>query len=192
MRPFDASRDGLVIGEGAAVFILESHRHAKRRGATILARLLGWASAYEPVRNGTLAGRDALKRAVILALQNAGLTDKDVGHVNAHGASTVDHDRLEAQAIREVLPDVPVTAPKGFFGSLEAASGAMELAASVLAFRSGAVPVTLNYKEPDPECPLDVIHGDPRTRLPGVAVALNWTGFGQASAVVAGGPVDDV
>jgi 3-oxoacyl-[acyl-carrier-protein] synthase II len=110
LRPFDADRSGEVYGEGAAVFVLETRRHAEARGATILARVLGAATACE-TGNGVLKGA-GLRRAMALALGEAGLTPADIGHVNAHGAGVRLDDAVEASAIREVLGDVPVTAPR--------------------------------------------------------------------------------
>ena len=95
----------------------------------------------------------AIRRAIVAALRDAGLAPADVGFVVAHGLSTVDDDRIEAQAIRDTLGDVPVTAPKSYFGHLGAAAGSLETAVSVLAFQHGLVPPTLNYEQPDPQCP---------------------------------------
>ncbi|HTQ39890.1 MAG TPA: beta-ketoacyl-[acyl-carrier-protein] synthase family protein [Pirellulales bacterium] len=165
-RPFDAQRDGLVNGEGAAAFVLESLQHAQRRGAQILARVLSHASAHEPLRGNQAVGARpltgfAVKRVLAESLRRAQLEPADIGHVNAHGLSTIADDRYEAQAIRAVLGDVPVTAPKSFFGHLGGGGGAVELAASILGLNAGEIPVTLNYEHPDPECPVNVIHGAP-------------------------------
>ena len=188
MRPFDADRDGLVWGEGAAVFILESRGHAETRGADVLARLLGWSSCCEPGPGYGPRGRDGLRRAIATALHSAGLKEGDLGHINAHGWSTVEHDRIEAQAIDDVAPSVPVTAPRSMFGALGAAAGAVELAASILSFGEGLVPVTLNYERPDPHCPVRVVHGEPLPGRAPMALSVNWTGQGQAAAVVVAGP----
>jgi 3-oxoacyl-[acyl-carrier-protein] synthase II len=198
MRPFDADRDGQVRGEGAAAFVLETRRHAEARGAAILARVLGWASTCQPKNGGTSLGI-AIGRAISLSLASAGLKPDDVGHVNAHGLSTVQGDRSEARAIHACLPNVPVTAPKSYFGNLGAAGGAVEMAASVLSFADGVVPATLNYRRPDPECPVRLVHGGGSpsrcatqcdSGLPSIRTALliNWTWMGQAVAVVLGGP----
>ncbi|OHB84330.1 MAG: hypothetical protein A2V98_23800 [Planctomycetes bacterium RBG_16_64_12] len=123
-----------------------------------------------------------------LALDRARLGPKEVGHVNAHGLSTVADDQIEARAIHACLPNVPVTAPKSCFGNLGAAGGAVEMAASVLSFAHGVVPPTLNYRRPDPKCPVRVVHGEPMPSPLGTALLVNWTGIGQAAAVVLGGP----
>ena len=181
-RPFDVGRSGEVRGEGAAAFVLESRRHAEARGATVLARIAGGASACFPRGNGQAAG--GLGRAMTAALTQAGLSAAEIGHVNAHGLSTIDDDRLEAQTLREVIGDTPVTAPKSFFGNLCAAAGAVEMAVSVLALHHGVVPPTLNYEQADPNCPINVIHGEARAGLSPTALVVNHTGMGQAAALV--------
>ncbi len=187
LKPFDARRSGQVHGEGATVFVLERKEHAARRGATPLAAIAGRATVFSGnPRTGT--GRDVLIRALSGALQDAGLEPSDVGHVNAHGVSTPGDDPIEAAAIQAVLGSVPTTAPKSYFGNLRAASGATELLASLLAFRDGAVPVTLNYEHPDPECPLDIVAGTPREGCRKIALALSATRAGQASTLVLGEP----
>lgn len=186
LRPFDAGRDGQVLGEGAAAMILESRRHAEARGAEIRARVLGSATATVPRRNGNGGSWAGLARAMAEALARAGLEPDELGHVKAHGLSTVDDDRLESRALAEVVPNVPVFAPKSYFGNLGAASGAVEMAASVLALESGLVPATLNYERPDPECPIRPIAGGPMRPRSTTAMMVNWTPMGQAAAVVIG------
>ena len=110
----------------------------------------------------------------------------DVGHVNAHGLSDYEHDVTEARAIREVLGEVPVTAPKSFFGNLGAAGGAMEMAASVLALGHGEIPITLNYEHPDPDCPVNVVHKCPAPLEKPTALTLNQASYGQAAAILLG------
>ena len=149
-RPFDRGRSGMVYGEGAAQFVLETREHAARRGARPLARVVGAACRCEPSAHGQQPTGDAIGRAIVAALELAGLEPADVGHVNAHGNSTLEDDAAEAQAIRRTLGDVPVTAPKSFFGNLGSGSGAVELAVSLLAIEQGVVPPTLNYETPDP------------------------------------------
>jgi 3-oxoacyl-[acyl-carrier-protein] synthase II len=182
-RPFDRDRDGLVNGEGAGTLVLESRAHAERRGARIRGRLLATAARCEPgARRGGLTG-SSLRAAIRAARTAAGLEPAAVGHVNAHGASTIDMDRAEAAAIRAELGDVPVTAAKGSFGHLGAGSGVVELAASVLALERGLVPHTLNYETPDPACPVNVVHGGPLAGRPATAIAVNVCSTGQAAAV---------
>ncbi len=180
-RPFDAGRDGLVNGEGAAAFVIESRRHAQARGATIQARLLGCASRFEPrPDNGPLTG-SAIRESIRSVLTAANLQPADIGHVNANGLSTVEHDRIEARAIRAALGDVPVTASKSLFGNIGGGAGAVELAASLLAIVHGAVPPTLNYTRPDPECPVNVVRSGPLTGVKPMALKLSQTVLGQAA-----------
>jgi 3-oxoacyl-[acyl-carrier-protein] synthase II len=187
-RPFDARRDGMVYGEGAAAVLLESPAHAAARGAKVQARILACAGAFEPHRRDEALQGHAIRRAILAALAEAGLEPSAVGHVNAHGASTCNDDQIEAQAIRATLGDTPVTAPKSCFGNLGAGGGAVEMVASVLALQNGLVPPTLNYQYPDPDCPVNVVHGQPLEMKQPTAVLLNHTLHGQAMAVVLAGP----
>jgi len=185
-RPFDAGRNGMVPGEGAAAFVLESRAHAEARRAAVLGRVLGFSSAFEPNRDGRPLTGMAIRAAIAQALKQAGLGPDDIGHVNAHGAGTRDDDRIEAQAIRATLGDVPVFAPKSYFGNLGPGGGAVEMAASVLALARGLVPATLNYERPDPECPVNVVAGAGQPSRRPTALLLNHTAYGQAAAVVLG------
>jgi 3-oxoacyl-[acyl-carrier-protein] synthase II len=182
-RPFDVDRDGMVNGEGSGAFILESELHAQARGASILARVAGSASVYgNPESSEHLI--TAIRRSMDLAMQRAQIRVGDVDHVNAHGLSSLEHDRLEAQAIQASLGEVPVTAPKSFFGNLGAGGGSVELAASVLAFQERLVPRTLNHAQTDACCPINVIRGEAKPVTQPTVVALNQSQTGQAAAVV--------
>jgi 3-oxoacyl-[acyl-carrier-protein] synthase II len=184
-RPFDLDRDGTVPSEGAASFVLESREHAERRGAKVLARILGYGSTFQPpATNGQAVSGSAIRAGIQTALSDAGLRPEDIGHVNAHGIATVADDRVEAQVIRDVLGDVPVTAPKSFFGDIGAGGGAVETVVSLLALAHGEIPVTLNYEQPDPDCPIKVVHGSPQPLGKPVALLLNQAPMGQAVAVV--------
>lgn len=182
-RPFDANRRGVVNGEGSGVLILERREHAEQRGARIWARVAGYASRTEGRQRDARTGL-AIRNAISGALQAAGIEPSQVGHVNAHGASIRHDDRIEASAILDTLGDVPVTALKSYFGYLGAGTGAVELAASVWSVAEGTVPATLNYETPDPECPVNVVHGEPLVGAAPVAISLNHTPLGQAAAVV--------
>ena len=186
-RPFDATRDGLVDGEGAGAFILETRRHAQSRGAKILARIRGFASVFQPRSNGQPCQGMAIARAIAGALASAGLKPAELGFVVAHGMSTIDGDRFEAQAIHDALGDVPVTAPKSYFGYLGAASGALETAVGLLSLEHGQVPPTLNYEHMDPQCPINVIHGRPLPIERPTALILSYSPQGQATALVLAG-----
>lgn len=182
-RPFDAQRTGMVIGEGAGSLVLESRGHAEKRGAKILARIAGFASRTEAGHREKMTGL-SIANAIRGALQMAKLEPAEIGHVNANGMSTLRDDRIEAQAIRQMLDDVPVTALKSYFGYVGAGCGAIELAASVLALNSGEIPPTLNYETPDPQCNIRVVHGEPLKGRAPVAIKLNHTPIGQAVALV--------
>ena len=121
-------------------------------------------------------------------LSAAGLTPKQIGHVNADGLGTQAADRAEAAAIRRVLGDVPVTAPKSYFGLLGAGTGAVELAASLLALEAGQLPPTLNLDHPDPACPINIVTQAGITSAAGTALVVNQTCMGQAVAVLIAGP----
>ena len=183
-RPFDAHRCGQVRGEGAAAIILESRRHAESRGAAILARIAGSASSVEVQKRGKPPNGSGLSARLKRALADARLSAAEIGHINAHGLSTPDSDRLEACVLRDVFGDVPVTAPKSFFGNLGAASGAVEAVASLLALQNGLVPPTLNYATPDPACPVHVVREEPLACARHTAMLVNLTTAGQAAAVV--------
>jgi 3-oxoacyl-[acyl-carrier-protein] synthase II len=186
-RPFDRDRSGQVPGEGAAALILEAEQHARGRGATIQARMLAAASRFEPVHNERPPQGIAIQASIAAALAEARIGPAEIGHVSAHGYATIPHDRAEAQAIREVLGDVPVTALKSYFGNLGGGSGAVELVASILALGSGKVPATLNYEHPDPECPLNVVRSGAVGRPP-TAMVLSQATTGQALSVVIAAP----
>lgn len=185
-RPFDAHRRGMVFGEGAAQIVLESREHAERRGMRPWARIAGTASRSESTAISQLPTGDAIRRSIQAAMASAGLGARHIGHVNAHGNSTLEDDSIEARAIRQTLGDVPVTALKSFFGNLGASSGALEVAISLLAMQRGVVPPTLNYETPDAECPVKVVTEMRETESPAF-IALNHNSTGQAAAVVIAG-----
>jgi 3-oxoacyl-[acyl-carrier-protein] synthase II len=180
VRPFDATRDGTVSGEGSAVFTLEALDHALGRGATVLAEVVGWAAGVDRGNKGP-----GLARVIRTALAAADIQPQDVDHVNAHGTGTTWGDAFEARGIGEVFGrDVPVFAPLSRFGNLGAASGLMELACSTLALRHGVLPPTLNHATPDPACPVAVHAGPPRPVTKPYAVKVSYTPLGQCAAAV--------
>lgn len=190
-RPFDARRDGFVLGEGAGVLLLERRDAAERRGAPVLGTVRGYASTVDayhltaPDPAGTYAAA-----AMTMALADAGLTAADVDYVNAHGTSTPLNDRAEAEALRTALGEhaarVPVSSTKSAIGHLLGAAGAVEAVATVLALHAGIASANLGYEEPDAECAgLDVIADAPRVLPDGDRVALsNSFGFGGHNAVL--------
>ncbi|MDX1945180.1 MAG: beta-ketoacyl-[acyl-carrier-protein] synthase family protein [Pirellulaceae bacterium] len=184
-RPFDLHRQGAVLGEGAAALLLEELGTAQARGAKILGEVIGAASSTVADRYGVGQIRTAVKNVLSLALKSAGLSVAEVGHVHAHGLSTVHSDVEEAQAIAEVFGSrkVPVFAAKSYFGNLGAAGGMIELIASLLAMNAGPLYRTLNHETPDPDCPVHVVT-DSSTPAGDVFVNVNVTPQGQASAAV--------
>jgi len=187
-RPFDRDRDGMVHGEGAGALVIESRAHARQRGATILAVVRGSANRFEPRAVDGVPSGKAICHSIEAALGAAGLPPDQVGHVNANGLSTPLHDRVEATMIRHCLGNVPVTAPKSFFGNLGSGGGVVEMAVSLLALETGKIPVTLNYETPDPACPVRVVHRSPLAAEHPTAVVLNQSISGQAVAVVLARP----
>lgn len=187
-RPFDINRDGCIVGEGAAAFIVENYEFARARGAEIYAEILAVAGGCDG--NGYLngAGGQGLVRAIESALRKAQLQPEDIGHINAHGKATRRDDVVEARAYHRALGDiatkVPVVGLKSYFGTFDAGSGAVELAGSILALRHGVVPITLNHDNPDPNCRLNVVHDEPCRVQNRVALSVNRTAMGQSVAAI--------
>jgi 3-oxoacyl-[acyl-carrier-protein] synthase II len=188
-RPFDARRDGFVMGEGAGVLILEAERHARARGADVRARVAGYGASNDAfhITAPDEDGRGATQ-AMRAAIADAGAAAGDVGYVNAHGTSTPFNDRIEALAAGRVFGEgavPPISSTKSAIGHLLGAAGAVEAVATVGALERGVLPPTLNYEEPDPECPVDCVPDGPR-EAPGLALALsNSFGFGGQNACLA-------
>jgi 3-oxoacyl-[acyl-carrier-protein] synthase II len=182
-RPFDAKRSGMVYGEGAAQVVLESRKHAEARGAQPIARIAATACRCELSAEGQKPKGDAIRRAVRAAISMSGLAPAEIAYVNAHGNSTREDDAAEAQAIHAELGDVPVSAPKSFFGNLGPGSGMVELVTSLVAMERDSIPPTLNYETPDAECPVNVTTELQRSDAPAF-VKLNHNSTGQAVAVV--------
>lgn len=184
-RPFCASRNGLVQGEGAAVFVFEDRDRAVGRGASILAEVVGFAMTSDAA-DIVLPDPEGARRAMAGALVDAGLPPDTVGYVNAHGTGTTANDRSESLAIRAVFgPNPPpVSATKSMHGHLLGAAGAVELLAVLLALGEGVIAPTAGWRAPDPECGLDVVPNV--ARRVGVEVALsNAFGFGGMNACLA-------
>jgi 3-oxoacyl-[acyl-carrier-protein] synthase II len=190
-RPFDASRRGQVAGEGACTFVFEEEEHAKARGARIFGEVLSQASCCAINVDGTPRIKDALVGAISKALQRAGVSPSDIGHINAHGLGGTQADIDEALAIHEVFgasaSTVPVTAFKSVIGNSGAACGTLELAASLIGLQHGVIPATLNYSTPDENCKLNIVHGEPLKTENKLFLTVNVTAFGQAAALVACG-----
>ncbi len=185
-RPFDADRDGFVMGEGASALVLERWDRAVGRGAHIYGEFAGYgrnADAYHITAPSP--GGEGAAACMQLALDDAGLSPADIGHVNAHGTSTPLNDAAEAEAIHKVFGETlpPVTSTKGVTGHLIGAAGATEAIACLLAFANGAVPPTANLERIGDEIALDVVHGAPRSLAPAPALS-NSFGFGGHNATL--------
>ncbi|MDH7576808.1 MAG: beta-ketoacyl-ACP synthase II [Bacillota bacterium] len=187
-RPFDQQRDGLVIGEGAGVLVLERLSHALARRAKIYCEISGYGTTADGyhITAPDPAGAGAA-RAIGLALQDANLPPESVDYINAHGTSTDLNDKIETMAIKKVLGEhayrVPVSSIKSMIGHLMGAAGAVEAIATALTIATGLVPPTINYEIPDPECDLDYVPNQARQLSIKVAIS-NSFGFGGHNAVL--------
>jgi 3-oxoacyl-[acyl-carrier-protein] synthase II len=187
-RPFSATRDGFILGEGAAMLILESLSSAQKRGVEILAEIIGYGSSSDAFRITDMheEGRGAIQ-AIQAALADAGLSYKDIDYINTHGTSTAENDSIETKAIKAVFKEraknVPASSVKSMMGHLIGATGAAELITCVLAIRDDILPPTMNLTDPDPELDLDYVANKPRKCR--IDVALNESfGFGGQNDVV--------
>jgi 3-oxoacyl-[acyl-carrier-protein] synthase II len=180
-RPFDAGRDGLVLGEGSTVLVVEDLEHAKKRGAKVLAEVVGFGAAFDRKLDGT-----GLARAVKAALADAGVGPDDLDHVNAHGLGSRKADVWEARGLALALEGrrVPVFAAKGYLGNMGAASGPTELAASILGLEQGFMPPSLNHDRTDPDCPIEVLAGASRPVTRPYVLKVAFTQMGQCGAIV--------
>ena len=187
-RPFEAGRDGFVIGEGAGVVVLESLEHAEARGAHIYCELGGYGmsgDAYHMTQPA--AGGEGVARAMVAALKDADVQPEMVGYINAHGTSTPLNDKNETAALKSVFGDyaykLAVSSTKSMTGHLLGGAGGIEAVAAALAIHTGVLPPTINYDNPDPDCDLDYIPNVARTQQVEVAVSNN-SGFGGHNAVI--------
>lgn len=188
-RPFDRRRDGLVIGEGAAMFIVEDLSRARARGARPLATILGWGSTQDGYRaTAPRPDGNAARRAMEKAIARSTLAPEQIGYVNAHGTGTPLNDPAECLAIRGALGErVAISSIKGAVGHLMAAAGAIEIAASLLAFERDLLPGTAHHEQPDPECAADVITA-PRPAHVEALISSSFGFGGQNASVVLGRP----
>jgi 3-oxoacyl-[acyl-carrier-protein] synthase II len=189
-RPFDRDRDGWIPGEGAAIVILEREPHARARGARAYGEVLGYGAACDAQPGGGIDPEGGgIELAVRAALRDSGIDPGEVGHVNAHGSGLPAMDLAEARALNRVFgrKGVPVTALKGYMGNTASGSGAIEMAASLLAVNAGFVPPVRNCDSPDPELGLDLVLHEPRPCENPVFVKVTTTRHGQAAAVVVRG-----
>jgi 3-oxoacyl-(acyl-carrier-protein) synthase len=188
-QPFDKNRDGLVIGEGAAVLVLETESHARQRGAQIFAELAGYASSADAFhitapRGDGSGGAQAIRQV----MQVAGIAPEQVDYINAHGTATELNDASETKAIKaafgEQAYEIPVSSTKSMTGHMMGATGALEALFCVKATQEGILPPTINYQTPDPACDLDYVPNQARRKEVRVALS-NAFGFGGHNAVLA-------
>jgi 3-oxoacyl-[acyl-carrier-protein] synthase II len=187
-QPFDRNRDGLVMGEGAAILVIERESHARSRGASILAEVAGYAASADgyhitaPLEDGS-GGALAIRGA----LESAHVDPGDVGYISAHGTGTVLNDKAETRAIKAVFGErayrIPVSSTKSMTGHMMGATGALEAIFCALAIRDSVIPPTMNYQTPDPECDLDYVPNQARQMPLQVAIS-NAFGFGGHNAVL--------
>jgi len=191
-RPFDRLRDGFVLGEGAAMVILEEFEHARQRGATIYGEVLGYGSTADAYRITDIhpEGRGAIA-CMRMAIADAGLNPGDIGYVNAHGTSTAVNDRVETVSCRQVFGDqaeqTPVSSTKSMMGHLIAAAGVTEMIVCLMAIRDNVLPPTINYQNPDPECDLDYVPNVAREATCNYALNNSFGFGGQNITLVLGG-----
>ena len=187
-RPFTRNRSGMVLGEGAWIFVLESYESAKRREAKIYAEIIGYASTCDAFHRVRLQeGGDEPARAMTLAMEDADVDPSQIDYVNLHGTSTVLNDRIETNAVKLALnckaSRIPMSATKSQVGHPQGASGAAGLGAALCAMHTGLIPPTINLDEPDPECDLDYVPN--QARKADVEVALcNCIGFGSKNSAL--------
>lgn len=184
-RPFDAGRDGFVVGEGAAALVLEEREQALRRGAPIIAELVGYGLSCDahhitaPHPDG-----DGAIRSMRMALEQAGIAPSDVGYINAHGTSTPPNDRIETLAVKAVFGSaVPMSSTKSMTGHLLGAAGAVEAVACIKTLQTATIAPTINYTDPDPDCDLDYVANAARSTVVDIA-ASNSFGFGGHNATL--------
>ncbi len=187
-RPFDANRDGFVIGEGAGILVLEELEHALARGAKIYAEIVGYGSTGDAYHITSPApGGEGGARAMKMAINDAGLKPEEVSYINAHGTSTAYNDKFETMAIKEVFGDyaykLPISSTKSMTGHLLGAAGGVEAIFSVLAIKDSIIPPTINYETPDADCDLDYVVNNHRKQEVNVAMS-NSLGFGGHNATI--------
>ncbi|MGB0660417.1 MAG: beta-ketoacyl-[acyl-carrier-protein] synthase family protein [Mangrovicoccus sp.] len=186
-RPFSANRNGMVQGEGAAIFVFEEYEHAKARGAEILAEIIGFAMTSD-ASDIVMPSKQGAARAMRGALQDAKLAPEDVGYINAHGTGTAANDKTECAAVADVFgshaDNLMISSTKSMHGHLIGGTGAVELLACTMALRDGIIAPTIGYEETDPECALDVVPNTAREAKVDVVLS-NAFAFGGLNAVLA-------
>ena len=186
-RPFSATRNGMVQGEGAGIFVFEDREHAMKRGAVILAEVAGFSMSSD-ASDIVTPSKQGAARAIAGALNNAKLNCEDVGYINAHGTGTAANDKTECAAVIDVFgahaDNLMISSTKSMHGHLIGGTGAVELLACIMALRDGIIAPTIGYEKPDPECALDVVPNIAReTKV--TAILSNAFAFGGLNAVIA-------
>ncbi len=187
-RPFDANRDGFVIGEGAGIVVLEELEHALGRGAKIYAEIVGYGATGDAYHiTAPSPGGEGGARAMKMALNDAGLKPEDIHYINAHGTSTPYNDKFETMAIKEVFGDhaykLAVSSTKSMTGHLLGAAGGVEAIFTILAVKENVLPPTMNLETPDPDCDLDYVANASRKEQVNAAIS-NSLGFGGHNATI--------
>jgi nodulation protein E len=186
-RPFSANRNGMVQGEGAAIFVFEEYEHARARGAEIMAEVSGFAMTSDAA-DIVMPSKHGAGRAIAGALKDARINPEEVGYINAHGTGTAANDKTECAAVADVFgryaDDLMISSTKSMHGHLIGGTGAVELLAVIMALRDGVIAPTIGYEEPDPECALDVVPNTAREAQVEVALS-NAFAFGGLNAVMA-------
>ncbi|WP_417242725.1 beta-ketoacyl-[acyl-carrier-protein] synthase family protein [Celeribacter sp.] len=186
-RPFSLNRNGMVQGEGAAVFVFEDYEHAQKRGAVILAEVIGFAMTSD-ASDIVMPSKQGAARAIAGAMHDARVNPEEVGYINAHGTGTAANDKTECAAVADALghhaDNIMISSTKSMHGHLIGGTGAVELLACIMALRDGVIAPTINYEEPDPECALDVVPNEARDASVDVVLS-NAFAFGGLNAVMA-------
>ncbi|MGB3690517.1 MAG: beta-ketoacyl-[acyl-carrier-protein] synthase family protein [Jannaschia helgolandensis] len=186
-RPFCATRSGMVQGEGAGIFVLEEYERARARGAEILAEVAGVAMTSD-ASDIVMPSRQGAERAMAGALRDASMTPSDIGYINAHGTGTAANDKTESAAVAHVFGPhadrLAISSTKSMHGHCIGATGAIELLACIMALRDGVIPPTANWREPDPECALDIVPNTAREAVVRASLS-NAFAFGGMNAVLA-------
>ena len=189
--PFDRRRNGIILSEGAAILLLEEEEHALRRGADIMAKVLGYGNAFDPSadRNFNLVG-NGLKNTITLALEEASLNPEDINYISSSANSTRGLDRMETEVIKDIFGEqafsIPVSAIKSMVGETFSASGALALAAAVGTIQHGIIPPTVNYREKDPSCDLDYVPNEARAKEIKNVLVISSDPYGNNSAIIVG------
>ena len=186
-RPFDLNRDGFVFGEGAALLIMETLEHARKRDAQIMAELAGAGWSFDAY-NETAPDAETQSIAMRMALEDAGVTIEEIDHINAHGTSTRLNDVAETKAIKMVFGDraykIPVSSNKSMIGHLACAAGSIEAIAAVMTIRDGIIPPTIHYETPDPECDLDYVPNKARRQPVNICLSNSFGMGGQNCSLI--------